>query len=102
MAFEITAGEVRDTISHEEEEILALAVEIDSKRFPELSWLGCVFFDDPKIDPERAQRLSSEIDALATEAKGSLEPPLLESAARLATFFRAAGESGAWVHCQSE
>ena len=102
MALQMTAGETADTISYEEEEILALAVEMDPKRFPELSWLGCAFFDDPKIDPERAKRLGAEIEGLRAEATEQVEPPLMASAMRLASFFRAAGESGTWVHCTSE
>ena len=102
MALQMKAGDTADSISHDEEEILALAVEIDPKRFPELSWLGCVFFGNPKIEPDRAKRLATEIEGLRVEATEQLEPPLVASAMRLASFFQAAGESGTWVHCQSE
>lgn len=102
MAFDLSAGGRQDSIDHAEQAILVHCYEDGGGRYPEMCWLWEAFYDGPTIDPERATRLAVEFERAAEEIRRALGPSMEAAAARIAGFFRSAGESGRWVTARSD
>lgn len=97
MAFDMHAGSVHDEIDYAEEVILDL-IDGDSD-FPLLNWLSENFYNGPRIQPERARSIASELVTL----RETLEDQDLRAVcSRLIQFFSGAAAKNIEIHCVSD
>lgn len=100
MAFEMSAGDRKEAISHGEESVFAFVARAPDK-YPELRRLEQQFYTSPTITPQTAKALAAELRLLETGPGGGHQP-LRSIVARLANFFEWAASEDQVVTCLSD
>jgi len=101
VAFDMHAGDRRESIGHHEEFLFALAQENES-RYPELLAVWHAFYNGPRISSSHAGALVHELIDLLSSNGGLANKPLATAVVRLLPFFSAAHRSQQEVRCSSD
>lgn len=101
MAFDMYAGDAKESIEHHEEFIFVLATE-NSSRYPQLSALWDRFYDDPSLSPQQSNSLVHELIDLLTSNGGGVNKPLANLILRILPFFSRAFQGQTEVRCTSD
>ena len=100
MGFDMFADDLSSGINHSEEFVLQIACQ-NPKRFPELSRLWGVFYDDPKIDYEQSGRIVHELIELTTSLDNQ-NPVFNRTVQKLLPFFSSVYRRSLMIQCRSD
>lgn len=101
MSFDMYANGEHAAIRLHEEFMFTL-VQADAQRFPALSALWKVYYDDPVIPPAQANALLHELIALLDKHGGASNKALSHTVLRLLPFFSMACQGGHEIHTESD